>query len=580
MLTTDHPEGSKPSAAQRKAKSQRRKRTAALAKQQKDEHLKRLSQLELHQALADERTEHDATKANDSRLRLEHNDLVTRLDDAETAVANAESRAWQSEREIIKLQEALSASRVGAQNNETWIELIAEQNQQLEAANARLAARSAIREGELHGEIEQMEMRARRLEQSLSIAYKDVEECGVLFQKNTEDWAELVGFLEKHKSQDGERIQKLRGLVMEYSSAVEYFEDEVNKLIQAAEVRIARNRLRRDKQAGRDGVQWDSQVWRRDFNSSSEENLHRSFTDGRSSPDADYERFPGSSWSVPGSSSESTGVSGSRISNLSSESRSYVQGQQSPTGLDRPRHAPSPAYFEHFSGYIPTLNTSRKRIRIAPPMADSKQGPVSSNDTTDYEVPQSNSIIRESESKGIQTDNAPLLARQDNLAASLRALVTAPKGPLSPGGKPRSLSVGDLPWIPATKAASPFERMPGSWPHEAIPNAEVNPEIASEIAHGALRLFRASIENAVPIGFKLLNLLTPSHPQCIVYPGLMALWMWQTYEQHVEWKRWERANERYMVQQLRNQYASQAGWVDSVGFGLSQWLAFDRSSFG
>jgi hypothetical protein len=58
----------------------------------------------------------------------------------------------------------------------------------------------------------------------------------------------------------------------------------------------------------------------------------------------------------------------------------------------------------------------------------------------------------------------------------------------------------------------------------------------------------------------------------------MALWIWQAYENHVEWKRWEKANS--FAQQLRSQYAFQIGWVDSVGYGVSQWLAFDRTLFG
>ena len=50
-----------------------------------------------------------------------------------------------------------------------------------------MVSRAAEREGELNQEIELMEERARQLEQTLSIAYKDVEEYGILYQKNTED---------------------------------------------------------------------------------------------------------------------------------------------------------------------------------------------------------------------------------------------------------------------------------------------------------------------------------------------------------------------------------------------------------
>lgn len=753
--------------------------------------MKRISQLEFQEAFSDEKAEHDSTKAIASRLRLEHNDLVTRLDEAETAVANAESRAWKSEREIIKLQESLSRSKLGAQNTEAWMELMAEENQQLEEANSRIVARNIMREGELIQEIELMEERAQSLEQSLTIAYKDVEEYGALFQKNTEDWAELVNFLDKHKSEDGERIQELRRSVMEYSNAMEGVHDEVNKLIQAAEVRIARNRLRQDKAASRavsKSVEWDSQISRASVRSSSEgtirgslpllgspdfdsdsslgigefarmsilcerqnersgryislsqiasdtgglmassdkylgdfkdrlqsldtlapladniqggftlfdvngtcrspestlrssfnsdadtkddrdqDRMFRSFlqdwerdrfigqaserhpyngrgrekswdqiTDGASSPEGtDGDSDMGVIWSIP-SLPEPTSLSNSHLSNLSFESWTFLKEPsrlfQERTEIDRPSVKSLPAYFEQLpDGYTPPLNTSRKRVRFSPPSSNPncdiddeasvnseeaesihEQDPstdssylnvVPSSGPADCKVPQielnnwivndehdqasifsvdhrqGNPIIKESESRGIQTDNALLLARPDNLAASLKALVMAPKGPLDSGGKLRSLSVGDLPRVIATGGASAFERMPGSWPREAISYTDINPEIASEIANAALRGFRASMETVLPVGIKFLNLLNPSHPHCIVYPGLMALWLWQTYEQHVEWKRWERANERYMVQRLRNQYALQVGWVDSVGFSLAQWLAFDRSSFG
>ncbi|GLI75104.1 hypothetical protein PoHVEF18_003355 [Penicillium ochrochloron] len=782
MASSHRPGGSKPSSGQDKAKNRRSKRTAALLKQHKDEVLRRIPQLELHQAYSDERAEHDATKAIASRLRLQHNDLVKRLDEAETVVAMTETRAYENEKEIIKLQESLSKSRMAARNNETWIEVMADENQRLETANARMVARTAVREGEMNQEIELMEERARQLEQSLSLAYEDVQEYGVLFQKNTEDWAELGRFLDEHMSEDNERIQELRRSVMEYSNSMDHFHDEINKLFQAAEFRIARNRLRRDKtarKAGPQGGQWDSQVTRPGSGMSSEilhhslmlfgspdsdsdsssnsgnstynglssqesieshgpnmpprqignfgmvpvepmkssdaelefandesqsldslaplaENIQNGFAvlnatgkrrssrstrgddlnsyldfhgqinmyehfvqdwkensfisqglgghpysnegrgrsweqmlaDGSSSPeDTDNESSLSESWSIP-SSTDPTSLSGSRLSNLSIESWNYVQAQQSPLetiqkrkGSDRSGLDSSPVQYEHLSNeYIPPLNTSRKRIRLTPPLPDSITGnddeandlSTASSDigmqasieATDCEVPQSTSdtwilndertqnsftadqdqgkpIAGESESKGIQTDDDPLLARLDNPAASsLRELVLAPKGPLRLRGKLRSLSVGDLPRILAADGAMPFERMPGSWPREAISHADVKPIVASEIADAVLQMIKASVENAIPVGIKLLHLLNPAHPKCIVYPGLLILWLWQAYEEHMEWKRWERANERYFVQQLRNRYASQAGWAASMGFGLSQWLAFDRSSFG
>jgi hypothetical protein len=785
MASSHRPGGSKPSSGQGKAKNRRSKRTAALVKQQKDEVLRRIPQLELHQAYSDERAEHDATKAIASRLRLQHNDLVKRLDEAETVVAMTETRAYENEKEIIKLQESLSKSRMAARNNETWIEVMANENQRLEEANARMVARAAVREGEVNQEIELMEERARQLEQSLSLAYEDVQEYGVLFQKSTEDWAELGRFLDEHMFEDNERIQELRRSVMEYSNSMDHFHDEINKLFQAAEVRIARNRLRRDKtarKAGLQGGQRDSQITRPRSGMSSR-NLHHSlmllgspdsdsdsssnsenstFTglsseesieshrpgispcqvviagmvpiepmkssdaelkfandepesldslapladdiqngiavfnatakrrssgstrgndlnsyldfkddhdqtgmyehfvqyweessitsqdlagdpysnegrgrsweqmlaDGSSSPEyTDNESSVGESWSSP-SSTDLTSLSGSRLSNLSFESWNYVQAQQSPLeniqkrrGSDRSGLGLSPVQYEHWSNrHIPPLNTSRKRIRLTPPLPDSITGDddkandlsttnsdigvQASIEATDCEVPQSTSdiwllndertqnsftadqdqgkpIAGEFESKGIQTDDDPLLARLDNLAASsLRELVLAPKGPLRLRGKLRSLSVGDLPRILAADGAMPFERMPGTWPREVISHADVKPIVASEIADAVLQMFKASVENAISAGIKLLHLLNPAHPKCIVYPGLLILWLWQAYEEHMEWKRWERANERYFVQQLRNRYASQAGWAATMGFGLSQWLAFDRSSFG
>lgn len=784
MASSHRPGGSKPSSGQGKARTRRSKRTAALSKQQKEEILRRIAQLELHQAYGDERAEHDATKAVASRLRLQHNDLVTRLDEAETAVARTESRAYENEKEIIKLQESLSKSRMGAQNNEAWIEVLADENQRLEEANARMVARTAMREGEMNLEIEVMEERARQLEKSLSIAYKDVGEYGILFQKNSEDWAELGRFLGEHMSENNERIQELQRSVLEYSNSMDHFHDKINMLFQAAEVRIAHNRLRRDKtaiSAGLQGDQWDSQLSRpgsgmssenphhslmllgspdSDSDSSSdswnptytglsfeeciESNKHdlsphrignaRKFPD-RNSSDAElefandepesldylaplaeniqkgfamfnapgkrrssgsarsddlnsysdfrddhdptrmYEHFvkdwkengfispdleghaysnkgwgrsleqmladrisspeetdsessPGESWSIP-SSADPKSLSGSRLSNRSFESWNYIRAQNSPLksmhkrrGSDRSGLDSLPVQYEHLSnGYIPPFNISRKRIRVAPPPRDSNTGDgdeandpsadspdvdsQASIEATDCEVPQSASdtwtsnddrtqstfpvdqrqgisIVGESESKGIQTDDDPLLARLENLAASsAQSLVLAPRGPpLSPRGKLRSLSVGDLPRILAADGATLFKRMPGSWPREVISHADVKPISASEIAEAVLKMFKASVENAVLVGIKLLHLLNPMHPKCIVYPGIMGLWLWQAYEEYMEWKRWERANERYFVQQLRNRYASQAGWVDSMGFGLSQWLAFDRSSFG
>ncbi|CEJ60098.1 hypothetical protein PMG11_08684 [Penicillium brasilianum] len=776
--------GFKPGPEQGKAKPPRSKRTVALAKQQKEDLLKRISQLELQQVLGNEKAEHDATKAIASRLRLEHNDLVRRLDEAETAVAKAESRAWESEREMAKLQKSLFESKMGAQNNETWMELMAEENQQMEEANGRIVARNIMREGELIQEIEQTENRARSLEQSLTIAYKDVEEYGILFQKDTEDWAELVNLLDKYKSENGERIRELRRSVTEYSNAMEGIQDEVNQLFQAAEVRIARNRLRRDNAASRAGpriVQWGSEISRVNSPRSSEENfrdflpflgtydfdsdslpgigeyplmnipceardeyngpyislgqiesdaaalpsssdthiepakdeLHsldtliptvdngqcgfavfdvnrlcRGFestltggfdSDSDTKYDRDQDRMFGSSlqdwerdslisqalerhsfdektrgkcwnrithdspspeitdgnnyigegWLNP-SLPDPPGLHNSHLSNMSFESWKFLKKPSWPvqerTDMDRSRVKSRPVYFGHLPcGYTPPLNTSRKRVRCAPPTSHPNwdhDGEASANleqddsireldldvvpssGPTDCTVPQSalftrtvnddpdqasilsvdhrrgNSIIKESESRGVQTGDTPLLARPDNLAASLKALVMAPNGPLDQGGKLRSLSVGDLPRVLATEAASVTERMPGSWPRKANSYVDINPEIASEIAIAVLRRLRASMENILPVGIELLNLLNPSHPQCIVYPGLMALWLWQSYERHAEWRQWERANERYMVQQLRNQYALQVGWVDSVGFSLSQWLAFDRSSFG
>ncbi|KAJ5907010.1 uncharacterized protein N7473_003926 [Penicillium subrubescens] len=779
MASSQRPGGSKPSSGQGKARTRRSKRTAALLKQQKDEVLRRIPQLELHQAYSDERAEHDATKAIASRLRLQHNDLVKRLDESETAVAMAETRAYENEKELIKLQESLSKFRMGAQNNEIWIEVMADENQRLEEANARMVARTAVREGEMSQEIELMEKRARQLEQSLSLAYKDVGEYGVLFQKNTEDWAELGRFLDDHMSEDNERIQELQRSVMEYSNSMDHFHDEINRLFQAAEVRIARNRLRRDRTGRRDGLlggQRDGQISRP--GSGMSENLHHSLmllgspdsesnpgnstytglsseesieswplmpprqignfgtvsfepmkssdaelefandepesldslapladdiqngfavfnatgkrrssgstrgddlnsyldfkhdhdkismyehfvqdwkensfisqglhglpygnegrgrsleqmlADGISSPEeTDSESSLVESWSIP-SSTDPSSLSGSRLSNLSFESWNHVREQQSPLqmvherrGSNKARLESSPVHDEYFAnGFIPPLNTSRKRIRLAPPPPDSNTGDADeANDpstdsfdvdvqanieATDCEVPQGasetrtlsddrtqssftvdqrqgNSVVGQSQPKGIQTVNDPLLARLDNLAASsLQELVLAPKGRLSLRGKLRSLSVGDLPRIVAADGATLFERMPGSWPREAISHADVKPIVASEIADAMLQMFRASVENAILVGINLLHLLNPAHPKCIVYPGLMVLWLWQAYEEHMEWKRWEGANERYFVQQLRNRYASHAGCVDSMGFGLSQWLAFDRSSFG
>jgi predicted nucleic acid-binding Zn-ribbon protein len=786
MASSRRPEGN-PGSGHGKARTWRSKRTAALAKKQKDEVLRRIPQLELHQAYGDERAEHDATKATASRLRLEHNDLVKRLDEAETAVAATESRAWENEKQIIALQETLSKSRMGAQNSEAWIELIADENQRLEEANARMVARTAVREDELKQEIGLMEERARQLERSLSIAYKDVEEYGVLFQKHTEDWAELGRFLDEHMSEDNEQIQELRRSVMEYSNSMDHFHGEINKLFQAAEVRIARNRLRRPKterSTGLEGSQWDNQISRPGFGLSSENlehslmlvespdsdsdssssqgnstytvlpceehieshgpytpprkigharrdpvptnssdaelefandelkslesleslaplvddiqnglamfnaiekrpslesacgdeanpglNLKRDhdqicmykhfvqdweensfisqnldgnpysnegrgrfweqmLADGISAPeDTESQSSLGESSSIL-SSTDPTSLSGSRLSNLRFRSWNRVQGRQSPLqivqerrGIDKSRLESLPVHYESLSnGYIPPLNTSRKRIRLAPPppdpisgaddeahdlsAANSDVGVQANIEATACEVPQGtsdtwilnddgtqrsftvdqrqrSSIVGTNESKGIQTDDDPLLARLDNLAASSsQALVVWAKGPLSPRGKLRSLSVGDLPRIIAAKEGTSLERMPGSWPREIISHADVKPIKASEIADAALQMFKASVENVIPVGIKFLHLLDPAHPNCIVYPGLMVLWLWQIYEEHVEWKRWDRTNERYFAQQLRNRYASQAGWVDSMGFGLSQWLAFDRSSFG
>lgn len=722
MAPSQAPVGLKPNPGHGKAKPRRSKRTIALAKQQKKELMKQIAKLELHQELCDEKAEHDATKAMADRLRLQHKDLVTRLDDAETAIANAESRAWNSEKEVIKLRESLSKSRAVAQNNETYIALVADENQQLEAANVRIAARTVGREGELRWQIEVMEEQARDLKQSLGIAYKNIQEYGILFQKNTADWAELAGSFNKHRAENSDRAQELQHSIAGYYEAIEWFEDEANRLFQAGEKRIARNRLHRDKPARRasaDRSPWHSRLSQSGSRSSSDERFHRapltseeleydsnswhgpgdfSQTDikymGRNQPgqresvrivpggprgagDASVElakddqrslnslaplvdeiqsgfatfyvnktghrdeskrsvhgknsswdkyaynhRRLGSSreqiardslspeatggessldgsWSIPSLSSGPTRMSDSHLSSLSSESWNHVEGQQKPNRVDQPgirddwsQLKLSPVFHDHLSiGYESIFNTSRKRIRLAPrpePSSDIEDQEQPGIEPTDCGIPTSRfdpqivnseltggqwqgmSVFRESVSKAIQTDKALLLAHPDNLAASsMQALAVTPKGPLGAGAKKRSLSVGDPPRMSGGKAT--FKRMPGSWPLEAIFYADDNPIVASEVAGALSQLLRASIE-------KLLRLLDPAHPHCIVYPGLMALWIWQAYENHVEWKRWERANS--FAQQLRIQYAFQIGWVDSVGYGVSQWLAFDRTLFG
>lgn len=93
MASSQAPVGPEPKPGPR-----RNKRTIALAKQQKKELMKQIAKLELHRELGDEKAEHDATKAMANELRLQHKDLVIRLDEAETAVANAESRAWTARR--------------------------------------------------------------------------------------------------------------------------------------------------------------------------------------------------------------------------------------------------------------------------------------------------------------------------------------------------------------------------------------------------------------------------------------------------------------------------------------------------
>lgn len=605
---------------------------------------------------------------------------------------------------------------------------MADENQQLEAANARIAARTVGREGELRLEIEVMEEQTRHLEQSLRIAYKNILEYGIVFQKNTADWAELAGFFNKHKAEDNDRVQELQHLIVGYYEAIEWFEGEANRLFQAGEERIARNRLYQDmvaRRASSDRSQWHSPLSQSGSRSSFEDRLHRSpltseelesdsnswydpgdFSQGgiqcmgRDQPgqressriapqgprmsrnvsvqlanedqrslnsvapvvndnqsgfatfyanktghrnestrrvhgkNSSWDKYAynhrrpisfrdqiahdsllleatggesslDGSWSIPSLSSGPTSVFDSHLSSSSFQSWNHVGGQQEPNRVDQPgirddwsQLKASPVFHDHLSiGYGPIFNTSRKRIRLAPPsepFSNIEGQEPSGIEPTDCEVPlsvldssmannefgvgrwQEMPVFGESVSKAIQTDKGLLLAYPDNLAASsLQALAVTAKGPLGAGAKKRSLSVGDLPRLSGGGGGGgggvTFRRMPGSWPLKAISHADVNAIVASEVANALSQLLRASIE-------RLLRLLDPAHPRCIVYPGLMALWIWQAYENHVEWTRWQKANS--LAQQLRSQYTFQIGWVDSVGYGVSQWLAFDRTLFG
>ncbi|KAJ5177088.1 uncharacterized protein N7482_002965 [Penicillium canariense] len=718
----------------------------ARAKEQERVSIKNIPKRELEQAIDDERRVHESERTDAHKLRASHNELVARQDEYEAVIAKVESRAFASEKEVLQLQESLSELRVRGQNNEGWIDLVGEQNRELEAAHAKVLARSAARDGGLRREMELMEKRAWHLEQSLTMACKDVNEYGILFHKNAEDWAALVQYLEQHKWEQEERLHGLRQVVADCVDAMQCFHDDVNLLFQLAQVRTAQNyvrqqrklaqasRRRKDRPSGSESDS-DSTTWRlahrirRPRQTRSRQpalqpptdgttmnagqpfagqgvfaelpqdelgplaplrplieevrsdflmyDVHGCWRSGDSVPSADFghdqarpgghesmaEEWP--QWGYIDQDREPIAVAETRVGvdNLSlcqrqdsalynnpgwwgSKGRLASDSSAADSSSDREEELNLSPMLESFVptraqresielvhartgievlglepyGSIPTprdsalhswetdmemeidwhryhlesvfdgpiLNKRRKTRdtgqdtsspRPAHPHGvndEPARGPTPKVDT------RGKSIDRKPHSEGIDARDA-LLARPNNPAASSsQAPGLGRERPQRPEAKLRSLSVGDLPRTPEEERQHSPRRIPGMWPHQVKPLADMTGQVAYEKVVAAVAAIKAVVKEVIPVGIEWLDYMHYKHPKYFVYPTLTAMWLWHSYGQYKVWHSWASLNDLpvEVMQHLRNPHASEMGWMGSVEFGISKWMDFDRSLLG
>ncbi|KAF7716448.1 Uncharacterized protein PECH_003854 [Penicillium ucsense] len=619
------------------ARSKRSKRAAALEEQQALDLLRIMPRLELQQLCGDEAAQHEAAKTKVRKLQCQNDDLNARLDEAEMAVARAEERARTVERENARLEESMSKMAVAEERNEGFMSLLAETNQKLKEANRRITTQAASREKDLTLEVEMMDLQTRRLEDSLTVGFRDVETYAALFQKNCDDWARFVEFLEQRQHEENERFPDLLDLTAEVTSTIAGLRTGFNELLRVSETSIA---ARREKEAIEDEMSgWQSSdqsethaprslSQRRRLSADTVESIHRYVPDTDDEETLIQAQF-GSKRNRPHSTAPERSVSahdsllslaplvqgrgngfalfqlhasdGDLESTLYSgfPDTSSIRKPGEDDSLDESDWSRLPALdavgdrpsdyhdVEMDVNFVPSLRMSRKRARFtvwsevrvtdekgAGPelVADDDQGeapgPISDPDTSSSHT----------ETKAVQTEIELSDIHWTGLDDSLlRPVDTAPK----PRGRPRSLSVGDLPRSWGQIKHTTPKHVAGVWPGEVTPHEPGgNPICFERIKDVASTVFTAFRNTMLPIFLGALNLLDPANPHCIAYPLLLLWWLWRGFQHELELNRWESANEAYFSQRLRNQYAYQTGWMDSIGFEISQWFEFDRSSFG
>lgn len=124
----------------------------------------------------------------------------------------------------------------------------------------------------------------------------------------------------------------------------------------------------------------------------------------------------------------------------------------------------------------------------------------------------------------------------------------------------RSLSAGDL----------SLGQMPGMWPPEAPTEAH---------AIGRCKRVWSSFVD-------WLSRTMQENPSQLIASTALSLWvgwwLWQQWQDQQEYNRWMAANEIpvRVASQLRNTRVSEIRWVESMLFGFTQWLDYDRSLLG
>ncbi|EPS34718.1 hypothetical protein PDE_09682 [Penicillium oxalicum 114-2] len=539
-------------------KTKRSKRADALKAQQTLNLLRQIPRLEIQQSLDNQAAQCDAANILANKLKWQNDDLIARLDEAEMVIAKTETRAYEAEKKAANLQQALSQSAIAAERNEYFIGLMATENEKLKGANARITARAASKEKDFDLEVEMLVQRAQLLEESLTAGFQAVETYSAFFQQNYDDWNELVNTLENYRRQENERATSLWKMTSEFNTTVENFHDECNELIRDLGARIDHRK---------DATLVDSDFGE-DSQSDTGGEYHSSGGDdyrllSQEISETDFETICDSAYeSVPPEENRSD------FGRTKSHSEAM---DKSDTSLTSPI-PPAPPIPETQGGL--TLSQLDDSGDIMSFKSDSGAEECGSNSIPSQQVPSADDpLIRNSEDDEFVDTSMRL---EHNVTTSLQALAG---GASAARGRPRSLSVGDLPRS-FTRSATALDQMPGSWPQEIVSHGDtisVSSFPSRDFASWALKVLTNII---LPVVSRFLNIVNPANTIWIVYAALLYLGLWRAFKDQWELKQWERANEAYFAQRLRNQYASPPGWIETIGFEISKWLEFDRSSLG